>query len=222
MPIADPEAFVRSWTRPQPPPLVPELRVFTADAVTPLWQATEDVLARHGLPPPFWAFPWAGGQAVARWLLDGPDRVRGRAVLDFGAGCGLAALAALRAGAARAVAVDIDPLAGVAQRLNAGLNGLTLDSVVADILDTPPGVGVLDGIDMVLACDVCYEAPLADRALPWLRRLAGEGLTVVLGDPGRAYLPTTGLSACDRYQVPTPTELEDRTIRATTVWTLAD
>lgn len=218
--MADPETFIRAWTRPEPVPLVPELRLFTASEVTPLWQATEDVLARHGLPPPFWAFPWAGGQAVARWLLDAPDRVRGRTVLDFGAGCGLAALAARRAGAARAVATDVDPLAAVAQHLNAQVNGLALDHVVADIIGTPPGCGPLAGIDTVLACDVCYEAPLADRALPWLRRLAGAGLTVILGDPGRAYLPAEGLRACARYPVPTPMELEDRTTRLTTVWML--
>ncbi|MCA8931688.1 MAG: methyltransferase, partial [Rhodospirillaceae bacterium] len=169
-------AFIRAWTAALPPPLVPELVVYTAQEATDLWQATEDELHAAGLPPPFWAFPWAGGQAVARWLLDHPEQVRGRAVLDFGAGGGLAALAALRAGAARAVAADIDAFAATAQRLNAALNGLPLETVDRDIIGTPAGTGALAGIDLVVAGDVCYEAGMSGQVLTWLRGLAATGL----------------------------------------------
>ncbi|MCB9958678.1 MAG: methyltransferase [Rhodospirillaceae bacterium] len=213
-------AFIRTWTAAVPPPLVPELRLHTAEEATDLWQATEDELNAAGLPPPFWAFPWAGGQAVARWLLDHAGDVRGRAVLDFGAGGGLAALAAVKAGAVRAVAVDIDPFAATAQRLNAALNGLAVEVLEADIVGTPAGSGVLAGIDLVVAGDVCYEAAMAGQVLTWLRGLVAAGLTVLLGDPGRTFAPTQGLEELASYQVPTPLALEDRTMRTTLVWRL--
>ncbi|MCB9949200.1 MAG: methyltransferase [Rhodospirillaceae bacterium] len=214
--FADPSvamAFVRDNTELVAPPLVPELRLHLATEITPLWQATEDVLASTGLPPPYWAFAWPGGQAMARLLLDRPDLVRGRRIVDFAAGCGLAALAAARSGAAGVLASDIDPLAMMALRLNAAANGLAVDTTTADLVGQ-----ALDGIDVVLAGDVCYEKPMAARVTGWLRVLAAAGKTVLLADPGRTYLPQGGLDPLARFTVPTTLELEDRDRRDTVVW----
>jgi len=215
---ADPTDFVRRQTTVACAPLVPELALHLADAALELWQATEAALDRSGLPPPYWAFAWPGGQALARYLLDHPDAVAGRTVLDFGAGCGIAALAAARAGAARAIAAEIDPFAAAAIALNATLNGLTVTIERRDVLDAPPGVEW--GADIVLLGDMCYERPLAERALTWARTAARAGTTVLLADPGRAYRPTDGLDELARYTVPTSLELEDRTERETVVWRL--
>jgi predicted nicotinamide N-methyase len=211
---AEPEAFVRANTGIAAPPLVPEISLYLASEITPLWHATEESLAQDQLPPPYWAFAWAGGQALARHLLDHPELARGRRALDFGSGSGLVAIAAARAGA-RATAAEIDPFACAAIRLNAALNGVALEIESADV------IGRVDAPwELVLAGDMCYERPLAERLVAWLRDLAGRGVTVLLGDPGRAYLPTAGLVALARYTVPTTRELEDRESRESVVWRL--
>ncbi len=214
--LTDRLAFVRAHTVPAAPPLLPELRLHMATEVTPLWQATEDWLERQGIGPPFWAFPWAGGQAVARHVLDNPGLVRGRRVLDFAAGGGLIGIAAALAGAASVVAVDIDPLAEAACITNAALNGVTLDVHAEDIVGTAP-----PAVDVLLVGDVCYEKPMADRVTAWLRDRAAAGTLVLLGDPGRAYLPTDGLERVADHTVPTTLELEDKEERVTTVWRVA-
>jgi len=199
----DPAEFVRRNTAITAPPLVPEIRLHLATEVTPIWQATEESLARNGLPPPFWAFAWAGGQALARYLLDNPETVAGRAVLDFGSGSGMVAIAAAQAGAASVTAVDIDPFAAAAITLNAAVNGVALTVMIDNLLD-----GDTRFWKLVTTGDICYEQPMAESAMRWLRRLAGRGSTVLLGDPGRAYLPTDGLCELARYIVPTSRELE--------------
>lgn len=210
----DPVTFIQTQTALAPvEPLLPSILLWQASEITPLWQATEDWLARQGVPPPFWAFPWAGGQAVARLLLDRPELVRGRHVLDFAAGSGLIGIAAMRAGAASVRAVDIDPFATTAMRLNTAANAITMDITCEDLIGQN-----LPGVDILLAGDVCYERPFAEAALAWFRRLAAEGVTVLVGDPGRAYLPAQGLDKVATYAVPTTRELEDREVRITDVW----
>lgn len=213
MPPAEPDAFIRAHTAIACPPLVPELELHLATEITPLWQATEAWLEREGIEPPYWAFAWAGGQALARHLLDLPSLVAGRRVLDFGAGSGLVALAAARAGAA-VEAAELDELAASAIRLNATLNGLEVTVTAGD------AIGRDGGWDAVLAGDMFYERKLAEAALPWLRGLAARGALVLLGDPGRAYLPAHGLTEVARYSVPTTRELEDRETREGRVWRL--
>jgi predicted nicotinamide N-methyase len=209
----DPAAFVRHNTAISAPPLVPEIRLHLATEVTPIWQATEELLARTGLPPPFWAFAWAGGQALARYLLDHREHVVGRSVLDFGAGSGLVAIAAAAAGAARVLAADTDHFAAAAIAINATLNGVSLEVTTADL------IGTLDPRwQVVTAGDVCYEQPMAESIIPWLRFLVQRGRLVLLGDPGRAYLPADGLCERARYIVPTSRELEDRETRDGFVW----
>jgi predicted nicotinamide N-methyase len=193
--------------------LVPEIRLYLATEVTPIWLATEETLARSGLPPPFWAFAWAGGQALARYLLDHPAVVAGRSILDFGAGSGLVAIAAAKAGAVSVVAAEIDNFAAAAISANAALNDVEIAVQTVDLLDT-----VNSGWDIVTAGDVCYERPMAERAMVWLRMLTARGTLVLLGDPGRAYLPAEGLIEHARYLVPTSRELEDRETRETVVW----
>ncbi|MBI3517573.1 MAG: methyltransferase [Proteobacteria bacterium] len=209
-----PAEFVRRETTIATAPLVPELKLHLADTALALWQATEDTLGRIGLPPPFWAFAWPGGQALARYLLDHPDSVRGRRVLDVGAGCGIGALAAARAGAAPAIAADIDAFAVAAIALKPALNHHAGSITAADVLAAPPAA------DVVLLGDMCYERPLAERALAWARAAARAGVMVLLADPGRAYRPTDGLAELARYTVPTTLDLEDRTERDTVVWRL--
>ncbi len=210
----DPTVFVRNRTALVRPSFVPELRLHLATAVTPLWEATEETLALTGTPPPYWAFAWAGGQALARLLIDRPLLVAGRRVLDVGSGSGLVALAAALAGAARVEAADIDPFAAAAIAINAGLNGLAVSVRTEDL------IGRDEGWQAVLVGDLCYERPLADRLVPWLRGLAARGADVFLADPGRAYLPASGLTELARYQVPVDEELEDRRIRETVVYRL--
>jgi predicted nicotinamide N-methyase len=212
---SDKAAFIRANTLVAAPPLVPEIRLHLASEITPLWQATEAALARDQLPPPYWAFAWAGGQALARHLLDHPGLVHGKSVLDFGAGSGLVAIAAAKAGARAVTAAEIDPFAAAAIALNAAENGVAIELAAGDIIGSAPRW------DIVLAGDMCYERPLAERLAAWLGRCAAAGALVLLGDPGRAYLPRTGLSELARYTVPTPLELEDRTARETIVWRLA-
>lgn len=203
--------FIRRETTIASPPLVPELRLHLASEITPIWHATEAALAREGVDPPYWAFAWPGGQATARHLLDRPHLVAGKTLLDFAAGSGLAAIAAARAGAI-AEANDIDAVAAVAIGLNAALNAVTVAVSVEDLVAGPCRWQV------VLAGDVCYEKPMAERVFPWLQRCAAAGALVLMADPGRAYLPATGLERVATYDVPTSLELEDRTLRPTQLW----
>jgi predicted nicotinamide N-methyase len=209
-----PEDFVRAHTAIAAAPLVPEIALHLASEITPIWQATEDWLSARDIEPPFWAFAWPGGQATARLLLDEPARVAGRRVLDFAAGCGIAAVAAALSGAARIEAAEIDPLALAAVRLNAALNGVSVATPEGDI------VGSACRWDVILAGDVCYEAPMTAHILPWLRAMAAAGAEVLLADPGRAYLPREGLAPISRHAVPTTLELEDRTQREVTLFRL--
>ena len=206
--------FIRANTEIASPPLLPSIRLHLATEITPIWHATEALLEREGVAPPFWAFAWAGGQALARFVTDHPDQVAGRAVLDLGSGSGLVAIAARLAGAARAVAADIDPVAAEAASMNAELNDVTIETVSEDL------IGTAIAAEIVLVGDLCYERPLAERLVRWLRRLASGGVTVLVGDPGRAYLPADGKALLARYLVPTSLELEDRTERDTAVWRL--
>jgi predicted nicotinamide N-methyase len=210
------DSFIVAQTTITTASLVPEIRLHLASEVTPLWHATEVTLERDNLPPPYWAFAWPGGQALSRYLLDNPDSVRGRRVLDFAAGCGIGALAAMRAGAASVSAAEIDAVASAATRLNAELNGLTVEIIGHDL------TGTIDDAarrwDVVLAGDVFYERPMAERVEPWLRSLARRGVRVLVADPGRAYVPKAGLAEIGRYTVPTSRDLEDREFRETIVY----
>lgn len=210
----DAAAFVRLQTTIAAPPLVPEIRLHLATEITPLWEATEASLAAANVAPPYWAFAWPGGQAIARHILDHPAIVRGARVLDFAAGCGIAAIAAAKAGAASVTASDIDPIATAAAQLNAALNDVAIAIATNDLTRDPDPHG---DWDVVLAGDVCYERPMAEAVTPWLRALAGRGVPVLMADPGRAYLPQGGIEEIARYDVPTSLELEDRTTRTTRV-----
>ena len=206
--------FIGEATAIATPPLLPEIRLHMATEITPIWQATEATLEQTGLGPPYWAFCWAGGQALARHVLDNPALVAGRDVLDFASGCGVVAIAAARAGARSATACDIDQAAAVACRLNAALNAVEIEAITGELLAGPRTW------DVILAGDVCYERPMTDAVLPALRARATGGATVLLGDPGRAYLPTFGLTRIAVYDVPTSREIEDREMRSTTIWRL--
>jgi predicted nicotinamide N-methyase len=206
-------AFIRANTAPGHAPLVPEISLWLASEITPIWQATEDWLRERDLAPPFWAFAWPGGQALARHILDHPATVTGRRVLDFAAGGGIAAIACARVGAARVEAAEIDTLARAVIQLNAAEND------VAVIVPDDDVVGAACRWDIILCGDVCYEAPMAARILPWLRRMA-RSAEVWIADPGRAYLPKSGLTPIGRYIVITSLELEDRTIREVVLYRL--
>jgi predicted nicotinamide N-methyase len=213
-PPADPTAFILAQTAIATPPLTPEIKLHLATEMTPIWEASEAVLAEMNLPPPYWAFAWAGGQALTRFLMDHPDWVEGKSVLDFASGSGLSAIGAAKAGAAKVQAAEIDDFALAAIALNARINHVAVDLLREDVL------GVEPRWDIVLAGDVCYERQMAERVIAWLRALAGRGVAILMGDPGRAYLPQSGLLELARYQVPTSLELEDRTMRETIVWRL--
>jgi predicted nicotinamide N-methyase len=207
-------AFILANTRLQRPPHTPELLLHLADEITPIWRMTEEDLDRIGLPPPFWAFAWAGGQALARYLLDHPREVAGGRVVDFGAGSGLVAIAAMKAGAASALAADIDGYCATAVQLNAEANGVVVDFTGADLLQAPP-----PSVGLITAGDICYEKSMAERALAWLRSAHDAGARVLIGDPGRGYFPKHGLVQLAEYQVETTRELEDFAVKRTGVWT---
>lgn len=202
--------FVRAHTRLAPVPFVPELQLYQADEVIELWEQTEAAGADQ--PPPFWAFAWAGGQALARHVLDEPDLVSGRSVLDLATGSGLVALAAARAGATPVTANDVDPMSLAAAQANADANSVRLRLLEADLLDSDERYGV------VLAGDVFYSREMAGRVLPYLRRAANRGSLVLVGDPGRSYLPIEGMIKRAEYDVPVVEDLEGVPIRHTTVW----
>jgi predicted nicotinamide N-methyase len=213
--IADRRAFIVANTRLQAPPHTPELRLHLADEVTPIWKLTEDELGEIGLPPPFWAFAWAGGQALARYLLDQPDEVAGQRVVDFATGSGIVAIAAARRAAADVLAADIDGFCGAAVALNAAANGVTVRFTDADLLDAPA-----PAVEVICAADICYEKPLAARVMAWLQAARAAGSRVLIGDPGRSYFPKSGLTKLAEYQVPTTRELEDLEVKRTAVWAL--
>ncbi|MDR6755560.1 putative nicotinamide N-methyase [Mycoplana sp. BE70] len=208
----DPERFILDNTSVLAPPHVPEIRLRLASEAHDLWLKTEEELEDIGLPPPFWAFAWAGGQGLSRYVLDHPEIVRGRNVLDFASGSGLVAVAAKLAGAAQVRAADIDPWSGTAIRLNAALNGIDVayssDDVVGD--DT--------GWDVVLAGDVFYDKTFAEALIPWFSQLAARGAAVLVGDPGRSYCPRERMAPLATYEVPVTRALEDSEVKRTTVW----
>jgi predicted nicotinamide N-methyase len=207
----DPNAFIIENTALTTPPLVPEIRLHLATEVVPLWRKTEEELEAQGVPPPYWAFAWAGGQALARHVLDHPELVAGKSVLDFGSGSGLVGIAAMKAGAARVLAADIDKFAAAAIALNAQANGVALDVTSDDV------IGSRGDWATALIGDMCYERPLAERLLEWLR---AQKALVLLGDPGRSYFPKSGVEKLATYRVQTTRELEDREIRETSVYRL--
>jgi predicted nicotinamide N-methyase len=181
-----------------------------------IWKLTEEALEEIGLPPPFWAFAWAGGQALARYLLDHPETVAGKRVVDFAAGSGLVGVAAMKAGASEVLCADIDAFCEAAEALNAEANGVACGFTDTDLLDAAPPAWA----DVVLAGDICYENPLAERVMVWLGAARRQGAAVLIGDPGRSYFPRTGLTKLAEYQVPTTRELEDMAVKKTAVWAL--
>ncbi|HWT63046.1 MAG TPA: methyltransferase [Ochrobactrum sp.] len=204
--------FILANTGLQAPPHVPEISLYLADEAHDLWHRTEEELATIGLPPPFWAFAWAGGQGVARYILDNPQAVAGKTVLDFASGSGLVGIAAMKAGAASVLASDIDPFALPAIEINAAANSVAITPTLADLIDQD------HGWDVVLAGDVFYEKPLAERLIPWFSGLAARGAHIIVGDPGRAYLPKERLEQLAVYTVPVTRALEDAEVKRTTVW----
>jgi len=207
-----PEPFVRSACRLRPVPGVAEIRLHLADDVLGLWQQTEDELGA-GQPPPFWAFAWPGGQALARYVLDHAGLVADRSVLDLGSGSGLVAIAAAMAGAATVLASEVDPLAVAAIGLNARANGARAPAIVGDVLD---GDGA--GAEVILAGDVWYSRPLAERVLGFLDRAMARGASVLTGDIGRTFLPRDKFRVLDARDIPVMAELEDSGVKRTMVW----
>lgn len=209
------EAFILANTAQMSPPHVPELVLHLADEAHDLWSRTEEELESEGLQPPYWAFAWAGGQGLARHVLDNPAIVSGRTVLDFACGSGLVAIAAARAGAAAVTACDVDAFCEAALRLNARANAVSPAFSCADM------IGRDEGWDTVLAGDVFYDAALSARLMPWFRTLRGRGCEILVGDPGRYYLPTSGMEAIATYEVQVTRALEDAEVKRTTVWRIA-
>ena len=198
------------------PPHVPEIRLHLADEAHDLWKRTEEELEQIGLQPPFWAFAWAGGQGLARYVLDNPEVVRGKRVLDFATGSGIVAIAAAKSGAQAVLATDIDSFCKDAVALNSSANGVDVAFSSQDV------TGMDDGWDVILAGDVFYDKAFAENLLPWFRSLAARGAKVLVGDPGRHYLPKDGLEALATYEVPVTRALEDAEVKRTTVWALSN
>ena len=215
-PIVDRDAVIRANTSVMAPPLVPEVTLHLAHEAVPIWQKTEDELGEIGLPPPFWAFAWAGGQALARHILDHPEIVRGRSVVDIASGSGLVGIAAMKAGAARVTAADIDQFAVAAISLNASQNAVALSVTGDDLLDAAP-----PQVDVILVGDLFYEKDLAARVYGWLVRAEEQGTSVLIGDPGRSYLPRDRLENLAEYKVRVTRDLEDSEVKWTSVWRLA-
>ncbi|MBB4121369.1 class I SAM-dependent methyltransferase [Martelella radicis] len=213
--MTDRENFIFQNTDILTPPHVPEIRLRLASEVHDLWMKTEAELEEIGLPPPFWAFAWAGGQGLARYVLDHPGCVAGKRVVDFATGSGLVAIAAAKAGATSVLAADIDHWSASAVALNAALNGVEVaydgDNLMGEALDC----------DVLLAGDVFYDADWAAELVPWFEALAKAGVTVLVGDPGRAYCPVPRLTKLVEYQVPVTRVLEDGEVKRTTVWAFA-
>ena len=214
--LADPTGFILANTRLQPVSHAPEISLWLADEITPIWRLTEEELGEMGVPPPFWAFAWAGGQALARYLLDHPETTRGRRVLDLASGSGLVGIAAMKAGAAHVLAADIDPFCAAAVRLNAEANGVSLDFTADNLLDRAP-----PEVEQICAGDVFYEKPMADSVIAWLKTARARGADVLIGDPRRSYFPKGDLVQLAEYQVPTTRELEDQAVKRSGVYRLA-
>jgi predicted nicotinamide N-methyase len=208
-------AFIRANTRPMEVPGLSGVRIYAADELTPIWSATETDLARGNIAPPFWAFPWAGGQALARYVLDHPEIVRGKRVLDLASGSGLVGIAAAKAGAALVMANDIDPMCEAALTVNAELNNVAIGFLAGDLLDAPP-----PATDVILAADVFYEQTPARRFLAFLRYAREQGVVVLAGDPDRTYFPRDAFRQVAEYAIETSTEIENAPIRTARVWTL--
>jgi predicted nicotinamide N-methyase len=208
-------AFIRANTRLLTPPLVPEIRLHLAEESIPIWEKTEEELGKLNVPPPYWAFAWAGGQALARYLLDNRPVVAGKNVLDLGSGSGLAAIAAGKAGAAVVVAADIDTWATAAVELNAATNGLGVETTSADLLAAEP-----PAVDVILVGDLFYERMLAESVLTFVERAEAKGVHVLIGDPERSYFPRGRFEKVAEYVVPVTRELEDTDIKRTAVWEL--
>lgn len=198
-------------------PLIPEISIYVADEAVPLWHRTEEQLGEEGLPPPFWAFAWAGGQALGRYVLDHPETVRGKTVLDLASGSGLVGIAAMKAGAASVTCADIDDFARTAITLNAQHNNVPIETIADDLLATTAS----SSWDTILAGDIFYERDTAQRAFDFLSGHAARGATILIGDPGRSYLPKDKLAVRAAYSVPVTRELEDAEIKQTSVWGLA-
>lgn len=216
MTIADRADFIRANTSVMTPPLVPEVRLHLAHEAVPLWQKTEEELGGLGLPPPFWAFAWAGGQALARHVLDNPGLVRGKRVIDLAAGSGLVGIAAMKAGAASALAADIDGFSVTAIGLNAVLNDVALAVTAEDLLAAP-----VPSCEVILVGDFAYERDLAERLFTWLAAAEDRGIPALIGDPGRSYLPRERLTKLGEYRVAVTRDLEDAEIKLTSVWRLS-
>jgi predicted nicotinamide N-methyase len=209
------DRFIRQNTTILSPPLIPEIKLHLASESVPLWQKTEEELGELGLPPPFWAFAWAGGQALARYVLDHPDIVRDRIIVDVAAGSGIIAIAAAMAGAGRVIAVDIDEFACEASRLNSDVNNVSIEVVGDDLLSGPAPL-----CDVILVGDLFYEEALAARTFVWLKSAEAQSIDVLIGDPGRAYLPKDRLTSLATYDVPVTRDLEDAEIKRSAVWRL--
>lgn len=215
-PPIDRSALIKANTRLRPVPLVPEISIYVADETVPIWQKTEEELGEIGLPPPFWAFAWAGGQALARYLLDHPDIVAGKTVLDLAAGSGLVGIAAIKAGAASVLAADIDAFACDAILINAEENRVRIAITPDDLL----AMEHAGPWDIIVAGDIFYERNTAERAFAFLSRHAAAGMRILIGDPGRTFLPKDRLTKLAEYSVPVTRDLEDMEIKRTAVWTL--
>jgi predicted nicotinamide N-methyase len=213
--MAQARKVITDTTRLATVPYVPEIRLQQAEDPFTVWEQVESTAAGTEQPPPFWAFAWAGGQALARYLIDHPGDIAGRRVVDFATGSGIVAIAAAKAGAAAVLAADVDPFCAAAVALNAAANGVTVDFTGADLLDAASPAA-----DVILAADICYEQPLAGRVLAWLAAARAAGARVLIGDPGRSYFPKSGLTKLAEYRVPTTRELEDAEVKRTAVWAL--
>ena len=210
---ADPQAYVAGNSVLQTAPLVPEIKLHLADERAPLWSKTQRDLWDDGIVLPYWAFAWAGGQALARLLLDEPERVRGKRVLDFASGSAISGIAAMMAGASYVLAADIDPLAAIAAQMNAEANGVAVDTSTDDLVGTG-----LDDFDVIIAGDICYEQSVAERVRDWLGAEARQGREVLIGDPGRTFLPRTDLEPVIGYGVKSSRDLDDTDVRNARVW----
>ena len=213
----DPAEFIRTQTSISTGSIVPEIKLYLATEVTPLWMLTEERLKGADLPPPFWAFAWPGGQGVARYILDNPSEFTGKRVVDIGAGSGIASVAAMKAGAKEALAIDIDALALASVHLNAELNNVTIG--IDDYIDMEKAP---KKIDIILAGDVCYQQAMATTIMRWLRLCVAKGIKVLLADPGRAYVPHEGLIEVAHYTVPTSRDIEEEESRNVKVWELVN
>jgi predicted nicotinamide N-methyase len=214
--VTDPTAFILANTTLLPVPLTPEIHLHLAHEAVPLWQKTEEELGEIGLPPPFWAFAWAGGQALARYVLDNPETVKSKHVLDLASGSGLVAISAMKAGAIEVLAADIDNFAIAAIAINAKANAVTIATTSTDLLQSPP-----PQIETILVGDLFYEKSTAERVFAWLTKAKAQGTHILIGDPGRSYLPKDKLIQLAEYNVPVTRDLEDAEIKRTAVWALA-